>query len=248
MNTKPVNKFGKNLPNWPLFNTLREIKRILRFQLNLLRYKRKKKHQLDQKTFIIGLNKTGTTSLKALFEFLGYVIGDQVAGEKLIRDYARQDFKRILELCDTAEVFQDIPFSLPGTYKVIYENYPNAKYILSERDSAEQWYRSITRFHKKIVNNGEPIDAEHLKNHFYRWKGYLFESQQIAYGATEETLYDEDLYKSSYRNHNADVKEFFKGKDNFICINLSAEDAEQKLADFLSVRPAEIRIPHENKT
>ena len=236
------------LPHSPLFNAFRELKRRVRFALNELRYRRKQKRGLDQKVFIIGLNKTGTTSLKMLFESLGYIIGDQVAGERLIRDYARQNFTAILKLCDSAEVFQDIPFSLPGSYEFIYRKYPNAQYILSERDSAEQWFQSLTRFHRKIVANGGPIDAADLRTHFYRWRGYLLESQKIAYGATEQSLYDADLYKRCYSNHNAAVRAFFEGQDNFIAINLSSDDAAQKLADFLSVSPAEICIPHENKT
>lgn len=244
----PGTRFGSNLPHSPFFGALRDFKHFLKSRRNLLRYRRKQKNRRDEKIFVIGLNKTGTTSLAVMFKSLGYVIGDQVAGERLIRDYARRDFDRILELCDTAEVFQDIPFSLPGTYKVVYGKYPDAKYVLSERDSAEEWYRSLTRFHRNIVNDGKPVTAKHLEDYFYRWKGYLLESQKAAYGATEETLYDEELYKSCYLKHNAEVRSFFDGKDNFICVNLSSEDAGRKLADFLSVSHAELRVPHENKT
>lgn len=96
--------------------------------------------------------------------------------------------------------------------------------------------------------NGGPVSAADLKNYDYRWRGYLLESQEIAYGATEQTLYDADLYQRCYTNHSADVRAFFKGRDNFIAINLSADNAAQKLADFLSISPSEFRIPHENKT
>lgn len=241
-------RIGSNLPHSPFFEKLRDFKNLLSFQRNLFRYRRKQKHQQDDKIFIIGFNKTGTTSLKVMLDSLGYVIGDQVAGEKLLRDYARQDFSRILELCDTAEVFQDIPFSLPGTYRIIYEKYPDAKYILSERGSAEEWYRSLTRYHRNKVNDGHPVTAKHLKDKFYRWKGYLLEFQEAAYGATEDTLYDEELYKRCYLKHNDEVKDFFADKGNFICVNLSAEDAGRRLADFLSTSCAELHVPHENRT
>ena len=46
------------------------------------------------KIFGIGMNKTGTTSLKAAMQELGYVTGRQSSAEKLIEDWAQRDFKR----------------------------------------------------------------------------------------------------------------------------------------------------------
>ena len=45
-----------------------------------------------QKIFGIGRNKTGTTSLKAAMNELGFVVGRQRTAEKLIFDWAKRDF------------------------------------------------------------------------------------------------------------------------------------------------------------
>ncbi|RBW45599.1 hypothetical protein DS885_09910 [Psychromonas sp. B3M02] len=202
----------------------------------------------DEKIFIIGKNKTGTTSLKEVFKSLGYIVGNQAKAELLIDEYEREDFDSILDYCDTAEVFQDIPFSMPDTYKHLYKKYPNAKYILLERESPEIWFNSLLRFHQKLVNNGNPITANDLKNFEYRKKGFLWQSAQIVYGIDETTLYDKDTYIQKYNSYNQEVKEFFKDKNNFLSLVLSHQDTAEKLAVFLDRKVADIKIPHLNKS
>ena len=108
------------------------------------------------KHFCIGRNKIGTTSLKCIFEDLGFIVGNQRAAELLTdRYYFSQDFSPITEYCRTAQVFQDVPFSYPETYRHLDAAYPNSKFILSVRDNADQWYQSITRFHSKHFENGQ---------------------------------------------------------------------------------------------
>jgi enoyl reductase-like protein len=202
----------------------------------------------DEKIFIIGRNKTGTTSLKEFFANLGYRIGDQATAELFIDDYEDKNFKNILSYCDSAEVFQDAPFSWPETYKHVYKKYPNAKYILLERDSSEVWFNSLLRFHQKIVKDGKPIDANDLKNFDYRRKGFLWQAAQVVYGVDETTLYNKDMYIKNYEDYNTEVKELFKGNNNFINISLSNKGAQVQLAEFLNRPLSDIKIPHSNNS
>lgn len=220
----------------------------LKKSLTHARFKLEKILGKNDKIFIIGRNKTGTTSLKTVFDNLGYKIGDQATAELFIDEYAHRDFANILAYCDTAEVFQDAPFSWPDTYKYVFEKYPNAKYILLERESSEIWFDSLTRFHRKIINNGKPINADDLKNHTYRKKGYFWQAAQVVYGVDETTLYDKTLYIKNYEEYNDEVKKFFNNKGNFLNIVLSDVDTTNKLACFLNKKPADIKIPHSNKS
>ena len=213
-----------------------------------VRYLYKRVRRADQKIFVIGKNKTGTTSMMVLFEELGYIVGDQATAESLIRDYANGDYRRLLEYCDSAEVFQDAPFSWPDTYRHLYEKYPDAKYILTERDTAEQWFNSLVSYHQKIVGCAGRPTVKDLKECKYRWSGFLWEAQQAVYGATEETLYDELLYTGNYKNHCESIKTFFSNKENFLAINLANEKAADRLAGFLDIDPETFVIPHVNKT
>ena len=74
----------------------------------------KKGNQFNkEKIFVIGLHKTGTTSLGYCFKELGYQVGDQRKGEKLLEDWSVRKFDRIIEFVHSADVFQDTPFALP---------------------------------------------------------------------------------------------------------------------------------------
>lgn len=216
--------------------------------LKLFVFKVKKILGIDNKIFIIGRNKTGTTSVEKCLRDMGYLIGDQKTAELFIDDYARGDFTNILNFCDSAEVFQDVPFSWPETYKHLYRKYPKARYILLERDSAEDWYESLVRFHRKIVNNGQSVTAKELKEFVYIRKGFLWQVAQIVYGVNEKNIYDKDVYIENYEAHNHEVKEFFGKSENFLSINLSDDMVEKKIAKFLGKKEDEVKIPHLNRS
>src|SRR5690606_32403789 len=100
--------------------------------------------------FCIGLNKTGTTTLETGLKAFNYKMGDQKTGELLFKDWYKRDFKKIIALAKTADAFQDAPFSFPFTFIALDQHFPNAKFILTVRDSPEQWYKSLTTFHSKL--------------------------------------------------------------------------------------------------
>ena len=106
--------------------------------------------------FCIGYNKTGTTSLYQSIVDLGFInyprdmmgIAEFIMADVVIKKWSvLYDW---IEKCidNNIEVVKDVPFSLPGVWEKVYAKYPNAKYILSERDSPEQWYNSIYNFHQ----------------------------------------------------------------------------------------------------
>jgi len=88
-----------------------------------------------QKIFVIGNNKTGTTSIGAALEALGFSLGNQADAELLMEDWAKRDFQRIVDYCETADAFQDVPFSLEFTYQVLDYAFPDSRFILTVRNS-----------------------------------------------------------------------------------------------------------------
>ncbi|MFT6908526.1 MAG: hypothetical protein ACJAS1_005228 [Oleiphilaceae bacterium] len=213
-----------------------------------IRFKIKQFLGIDEKIFIIGRNKTGTTSIEKCLKELGYLIGNQKTAELFIDDYGAENFDNILKFCDSAEVFQDVPFSLPNTYKYLYRKYPNAKYILLERDSSEEWYQSLFRFHRKIISNGEPVSAQALKDFDYRRKGFLWQLEQIVFGVNESNIYDKEIYIENYERYNREVKDFFDTKGNFLLVKLSDKNVDEKLAEFINKRKEDVKIPHLNQS
>jgi len=160
------------------------------------------------KVFCIGQNKTGTTSVEAVLKELGYKMGNQIEAELLLDDWAQRDFKNIVKYCQSADAFQDVPFSLDYTYQVLDYAFPGSKFILTVRNSKEDWYSSMTNFQRKIVGKGRLPTGEDLKNFSYRKKGWLWDAMQYIYDINESNPYDFELLTTQYDKHNTNVEQY----------------------------------------
>ena len=202
----------------------------------------------EPKIFCIGNNKTGTTSLQQFFNDHGYNVSSQRAFEKMADDYINRNWKPIIKLCKKHQVFQDVPFSNKFTYIVLHQAFPDAKFILSVRDSSEQWYNSISKFHaKKFGKNGEFATKEDLMNALYVEKGWMWKTSSEKDGASEDP-YNKERLIAYYENYNNDVRNYFKNNPNFLEINIGDNDAVEKLSSFLLIKPNYSKFPHKNKT
>ncbi|MBU1224812.1 MAG: hypothetical protein KKA22_10170 [Gammaproteobacteria bacterium] len=202
-----------------------------------------------KKVFCIGRNKTGTTSLSKALKMLGYRVGKQGKAERLLDDWGRRDFRKIVQYCRWADAFQDVPFSLDYTYQVLDHAYPGSKFILSVRDSPDQWFDSLIRSQTRIVGKGRLPTAEDLMQFSYCDTGWLWRQHQMVYGVDESTLYNPDIYKQHYRNHNQKILEYFKCRpDDLLVINPSDSDAMQKLCTFLGHGVIDNAMPQENRS
>ena len=233
-----------NMTNKPLvlFEKLNRFQKQLR-DLHLIRRLEK------QKVFCVGYNKTGTTSIELALKDFGYKVGIQSEAELLMDDWAIRDFRRIVEYCNTADAFQDMPFSLDFTYQVLDYAFPGSKFILTIRNNADEWYQSLVRFHAQIMGvKGKPTMSD-LKKFTYREQGWLWRQQQNIFGANEKTLYDEEIYKSYYENHNNQVLEYFKFRPkDLLVLNLENSDSMQSLCSFLGIKYEGQKMPHLNKS
>lgn len=203
-----------------------------------------------KKVFCIGRNKTGTTSMVKVFESAGIKVGPQEHFELLIHDWHNKDFDKIIRGVKYKGIaFQDIPFSLPGTFKVLDENFPNSKFILTIRDSEDAWYKSLTSFHSKIFGNGKIPTKTDLQNAEYIYRGWIWDVNRMVYNTPEDDIYNEAILKQHYLDYNNSVIEYFKDKPNqLLVINLKESDALEKICDFLEVEKTIESIPWENKT
>jgi len=202
------------------------------------------------KVFCIGRNKTGTTSLEKAFRELGYEVGDQVAAELLCDAYYfERRFEPIAAYCNSAQVFQDVPFSYPYLFVYLDQVFPGSKFILSVRDDAEQWYRSITRFHAKLWGtDGAPPTMEQLKNADYRRKGFAYNTVKL-HGTTDEVPYDKATLIDHYNAHNKSVQDYFKFRSNdLLVLNVSKQEDHARFVEFLGVSSPNKDFPKENVT
>jgi len=202
------------------------------------------------KVFCIGGGKTGTTSIEKALKDFGYKMGDQAKGELLLNAYAERSFEDIVRYCESAEAFQDAPFCFKHTFIALDQAYPNAKFILTIRDSQEQWYNSLVKFHSKLITGGERVPTvADLKNFGYRYKGYVWDVRQKVFGFSEQDdPYDETKLKDYYTSHNNMVLDYFKNKSNLLVLNVAETDSYKKLCEFLDQKPLYTAFPWENKT
>jgi len=118
------------------------------------------------KVFVIGRNKTGTTSLARAFKQMGLTVGRQNVTERFADDWLARNIRSLINYCEEAQALQDIPFSLNYTYIVMDLAFPGSKFILTTRDP-EAWYRSLLGFHLACVECDADLSLfEHADNTF----------------------------------------------------------------------------------
>lgn len=203
------------------------------------------------KVFCIGCNKTGTTSIGGALESLGYRLGDQQVAERLLGDWKRRDFGRIIEYCHTADAFQDVPFNLDDTYRALDTAFAGAKFVLTVRNSADEWFDSLMRFHTRLIGKNRLPTAEDLREFQYNEPGWMWEAHRSIFlaNADDALLYDREHYQRQYLAHNRAVQEYFRGRrDDLLVLNLGRPDAMDSLCHFLGHERGERRMPHLNKS
>jgi hypothetical protein len=202
------------------------------------------------KIFCIGRNKTGTTSVKQAFVRLGYIVGNQHKAELLMSDYVRRDFGPVVKYCRSAQVFQDFPFSYPETYAYVDRAFPGSKFILTVRNSPEQWYQSLMKYHSALFGGGNVPSDDQLKNANYVYKGWMWDAMKQIHGAAPPSLYDEESLIESYLSYNREVESYFAARPgDLLVLNLSDADAYQRFCVFLGIRDTKhLSFPWENKT
>ena len=200
-----------------------------------------------KKVFVIGFNKTGTTSIEKALLDLGYLVGNQREGELLFDDIQKGKFEGLIRYCKKSEAFQDVPFSLPGIYKILYKSFPDARFILSIRKDPEIWYNSLVEFHSKLWFGGENPSVERLKHVNYIYEGYSYKVMNYIYQTQD--VYNKENCIYTYQKHNEEVKAFFIDKeDQLLELDISTEDSYLKLCQFLNCKPLGNSFPWENKT
>lgn len=204
--------------------------------------------KIQQKVFGIGMGKTGTTSLEQAFIELGLRIGPQEIFERHFDQWAMGNHEPLFVDIERFDAFQDVPFCLPKSYKVLFERYPQAKFILTLRDSADQWYESLCRFHSKVFGRDGALPTEQdLAEATYVSPGWAFRVSRV-YGTPPGVPYDRKTLIGVYETHRLDVEYFFvNSSQSLLVLNPAQPDAFLQLTDFLNMPRVDRPFPHLNR-
>jgi len=123
----------------------------------------------------------------------------------------------------------DLPIGI--YYRELDKLYPGSKYILTTRDE-EQWVESAKR-HFHINKATQKINS---------WNKMRIET----YGCI---LFDEKKFRSAYREHIRDVREYFKQRPNDLLeVDLCNGPEWDSICEFLGCETPNKAFPHMNKT
>lgn len=173
------------------------------------------------KVFGIGFHKTGTKSLAAALQVLGY----RVTGPDWIR---RPDIAEVYrELCvrrsRRLDAFQDSPWQL--VYREMAGLWPDAKFVLTTRD-ADRWIASVC-------------------HHFGTVQTPM---RELIYGQGRGSPVGNEAHYLRVRDrHDSDVKAFFAATpDRLLVMDIEAGDGYDALCPFLGHPLPDDAFPHRN--
>lgn len=172
------------------------------------------------KIFVIGLHKTGTTSLSMALKQLGYrVMEQEIANPQLDQDML---FDLATQKLNQYDAFRDDYW--PMLYQMVDQHIPNSKFILTERPT-DQWINSVVR-------------------HFGSTENQL---REMFYGHASPIGY-EAAYRARYEQHNQSVLAYFQDKpDKLLVLRITDGDGWEKLCPFLDKDIPTSDFPNVNK-
>ncbi|OGT79454.1 MAG: hypothetical protein A3H91_05800 [Gammaproteobacteria bacterium RIFCSPLOWO2_02_FULL_61_13] len=177
----------------------------------------------DAKVFGIGFHKTGTKSLAAALQRLGY----RVTGSNAVHDpdIARRALDLACELAEQFDAFQDNPW--PLLYREMDARYPGSRFILTTRPT-EKWILSVRRY----------------------FGGKSTPMREWIYGAGRGcALGNEDVYVERYERHNREVRAYFANRPgDLLELALTEGEGWEKLCPFLGKTIPPVPFPHANKS
>ena len=172
------------------------------------------------KYFLIGLNKTGTSSIRDALEMSMRFKPSLYIIWKIFKkiNFQSKEIRYIFNLTDylireyNFTIFKDRPWNT-GCYKDLNERYDNSKFILTIRDEEEWWtsvqnWLSLKAMWAKKLNEDDKI------------KNLTWKMQEYNTHFNSDAL-NKDNYINYYNNYNNSVIEYFKDKPNFylFCLN-----------------------------
>ena len=158
---------------------------ILRARHNVgLMLRRARYGSPSSKVFVVGLQKTGTTSIQYALSLLGYRVGGTLrAGDLTVPDGL---LAKVIDLSYRYDAVADHPWAL--FFRELDAEHPGSKFILTTRDP-DRWYASV---------------CKHFGDTENKMRTWIY-----GPGAPTE---NRDLYIDRLIQHERDVREYFANR------------------------------------
>lgn len=204
------------------------------------------------KVFGIGFNKTGTTSFSEACRILGLRVAPQPPAVRMIEPvFVRRDLSGLAAWCEDYDAFQDVPFSLPGVFRLLDQAFPGSRFVLTMRRSPEEWLDSFRRFTFKLYREHHgveptleamdrlPVGTDFVVPKVHRW---VFDAERVG-------LFSPRHYMAVYEEHAREVRSHFQDRaEALLELEIGSRDAFERLARFLGRTPPGGPMPHLNRS
>ncbi|MBQ0730999.1 MAG: sulfotransferase family protein [Oleispira antarctica] len=184
------------------------------------------------KIFIIGLPRTGTTSISIAMLDYGFKVAHTA--------YTKQAF-------ELADVLSDSPCFCD--YPELDTLFPGSKFVYLDRALAD-WIPSIQMLLKKMYINLEPkagIFNPILKRSFNEAFHLYIKNNSSKQLILNEQAFNEEHLATCYRTHKSQVLEYFAHRDDLLMINMRDKESLDTLLRFLDIpHDKDAQFPHVN--
>lgn len=182
------------------------------------------------KVFGIGLNKTGTKTLRRYLTQLGYrhrsYDSDNTHESPAYELWQARRIPELIDIMNDFDSCEDWPW--PLVYEELDRRFDNAKFVLTTRQSPDAWYKSLCNMAVRIG----PLP--------------LFEAavygSAMPHGRKEEHL-------AFYHGHIQKVEEYFRDQpDKLLKLCWEDGDGPEKLVEFLGCGAVHLDSTHINRS
>lgn len=169
--------------------------------------------------WVIGLNRTGTTSLAHALYLLGLPNLHYPDAEHMLRaDYSVLDGWR-----------GGSDLSVAGHYRELDLAFPGSRFVLSTRDEND-WLRSVTKHFERV-----PVATD---------AGASGAMRRKVYGAPRPT---ESQFRAAWARHHSEVRAYFAGRDDLIEMDVANGDGWEALCPFVGLDVPAVPFPNTNR-
>lgn len=177
-----------------------------------------------RKIFVIGLPKTGTTSLSRALIDLGYrTIYSSVIATSILNKEGNEGIKPFSSVLKNYDAFSDWPVC--KCYKMLDKFYPKSKFILTTRDPEERYHSMVNHYkHDLAVSESEGVES--------LWNGTLPRKRNDILNCNK---------------HLNSILLYFKNRQNdLLVINVCEGEGWSKLCPFLGHDIPDANFPKVN--
>lgn len=172
----------------------------------------------------VGFHKTGTKTLAACLETLGY--RNRSLDREAFERWRRGEIETVLELMRDADSFEDWPW--PLLFREASERFPEARFVLTTRRDDAVWLESLSL-------------------HVERHRATSFSYRKHVYGVDEPRAHPE-RFLEVYRAHNDAVRSYFADRPGRL-LEIRWEDGAgwEPICRFLGRPVPDAPFPHVNR-